>query len=128
MPEAEGTLYVDRYSSTFVRVRDVDNILSDGGPHLINFALATVAGPGGEVFPTANDMPPGSTPVWFDNGGTLGYVKAPTGSNVTQTTLRDWVKYGAAHTGTSQTILRAHTDLTDPAHPALVISDVINLS
>jgi hypothetical protein len=127
---AEGTLEVDNYSGSFERVRDVGNILADDQSHIVNFGLATVAGPGGAIYPTWNDLPTGNGAVWFDNGGQLGGVKGPTGTAVTANTMRQWVKYGRdVAPGTGPTLLRVRRDLTtDAAHPALIVEQIITLT
>jgi hypothetical protein len=126
---AEGTLEVDNYSGSFERVRDVGGILADDAVHVMNFALATVAGPGGAVYPTWNDLPTGAGAVWFDDNGHLGKVQGATGTDVTATTMRQWVKYGRdVAPGTGPTVVYARRDVTtDPAHPVLIIEQIVNL-
>jgi hypothetical protein len=129
VPTAEGSLEVDLYSGSFVRARDTGNVLGDGQDHWVDFALATVAGPGGAVIDPMAGVPAGSAKVWYDQGGQLGGMVGPTGTDVTQTTLRNWVKYGRdAVPGQPQYVLLAHVDTTvEPGHPRLVISNIVTL-
>jgi hypothetical protein len=129
VPTAEGTLEVDMYSGSFVRARDTGNVLTDGQPHWVDFALATVAGTGGAVIDPVAGVPAGTAKTWYDQGGQLGGVVGPTGTDVTQTTMRNWVKYGRdAAPGQAHYVLLAHVDTTvEPGHPRLVISNVVTI-
>jgi hypothetical protein len=129
VPTAEGTLEVDLYSSSFVRARDTGNTLADGHDHWIDFALATVAGTGGAVIDPVTGIPAGTAKCWYDQGGQLGGMVGPTGTDVTQTTLRNWTKYGRdAADGQAHYVLLAHVDtVVEPGHPRLVITQVVTL-
>jgi hypothetical protein len=129
LPEPEFALEVDNYGGGFIRVRDTSNGLADGQIHIVNMVLATVPGPGGEVLPPATGVPAGNNPTWFDAGGVLGYVKGATGTNVSQTTMRNWVRYSDPATP-NHYILWVHkaqaTD--DPTKPVLIVDRVATIA
>jgi hypothetical protein len=125
-PALEGALEVDNYSGGFIRVRDTGGLLSDGQVHHVNVVLATVAGPGGVVITDPPGIPAGASPVWFDDGGSLGYIVGTTGTNVTQTTLRNWAKFSNPASA-SYYQLAVRRDVTDPAHPRLIVESVADI-
>lgn len=127
IPQIEGSLEVDNYANGFIRVRDTGNILADGEVHAVNMVLATQAGPGGAVIDPNTGIPASSNPVWFDRNGTLGYVKGATNSNVSQTTLRNWVKY--SNPASSNYYMEWVHLTSDPADnkPVLIVDRVANV-
>jgi hypothetical protein len=128
LPSPEGYLDVDNYGGGFIRVRDTSHLLTDGQVHPVTMRLATVAGPGGAVISDPPGVPASTNPVWFDNGGTLGYVNGTTGAHVTQTTLRNWVKYGDPAV-TGYYLLWCHQTVdTDPTKPLLVIDRIASVT
>jgi hypothetical protein len=129
IPTSEGPLEVDNYSNGFVRVRDTGNLLADGQIHPVHLAVATVPGPGGAIFPTANDIPTGTGPVWFDVGGTLGYVDSAAGAHVTQTGLRNWTKYGDPATPNHYVLYCRQTVAADDgSKPLLVVESAVSVA
>jgi hypothetical protein len=117
VPVAEASLEVDMYGGSFVRLRDTAGVLADGELHIVNTKLATVAGPGGEVIQPNPGVPAGNSGVWFDNNGSLGGVVGATGTPITQTTLRNWVKYP------DQYLQWVSLDVSGE-HPVLTVSKV----
>lgn len=109
-PIATHTLFIDNYAEGFIRAQanavtelntTIEFVLADSGNVGVN----------GEIYPTLADIPDGAA-VWADFAGTLGKVHL--GSNdVLGSTLKTWITDG--------TILSAHRDNTDPAHPVLVV-------
>jgi hypothetical protein len=129
VPTSEGALEVDNYSNGFVRVRDTGNLLGDGQVHPVHLVVATVAGPGGAVFPTANDIPTGTGPVWFDAGGTLGYMDTRSGAHVTQTGLRNWTKYGdQAQPNHYVLYVRKTVAADDASKPLLIVESAVTVA
>jgi hypothetical protein len=126
LPSAEATLVVDSYSNGFVRVRDTGHLLSDGQEHVVNMAVAPVAGPGGTVYPDANGIPAGSQPAWFDEDGSLGYIVTPTGSNVSQSAVRNYTKYGN-QAAIPHYLLWVTLRHTADGHPELLISRAVSV-
>jgi hypothetical protein len=125
----EGSLEVDNYANGFIRVRDTGGLLADGQVHSVNMILATTPGPGGVVITEPPGVPASTNPAWFDDGGTLGYVKGATGTNVNQTTLRNWVKYGDPGTA-NHYVLYVHktVDPADNTKPLLVVDQVVSVA
>jgi hypothetical protein len=111
-PVADSHLFVDNYSNGFIRV----SAGSIAGSTTVDLALATAPGPGGAVYPTLADIP-GQAAVWADFSGTLGKLKTATGSDVLGATVKEWIRKGA--------VLTVHKDTTDPAHPNLVVDNVL---
>jgi hypothetical protein len=110
-PVATDHLFVDKYGGSFIRV-------SAGtltGSTTVDLALATTPGPGGEVYAALGDIP-GQSAVWADFGGTLGHMKTAQGTDVLGAALKEWIRKG--------TVLTVHKDVTDPAHPALVVDAI----
>jgi hypothetical protein len=129
IPVPEGALEVDNYSGGFVRVRDTANLLGDGLVHPVYFKVATAPGPGGAVFPTANDIPSSANPVWFDVGGTLGYVDTAAGAHVTQTGLKNWAKYGDPATANHYVVyVRKTVAADDGSKPLLVVEGSVTVA
>lgn len=109
-PIAAHTLFIDNYSGGFTRAQanavtelntTIEFVLADSGNIGVN----------GATFPTLADIPDGAA-VWADFAGTLGHVRMDD-TDVLGSTLKTWITDG--------TILSAHRDDTDPAHPTLVI-------
>jgi hypothetical protein len=110
---AERHLFVDKYSGSFIRVMVVP---PDGPwPALVDFALATVPGVNGVVYPDLGSVAGGAA-VYADFAGTLGRLYMADGSGVYGSTLKEWIRKG--------TIATVHRDDTDPAHPQLVVERV----
>jgi hypothetical protein len=128
IPVSEGFLEVDNYNNGFIRVRDTAGILADGEVHAVTMALATAAGPGGQVINDPPGVPSGTQPVWFDSGGNLGKVVGATGTDVNQTTLRNWVKYGNPAVPNYYLLYVQVDDTTDPTHPRLVVQKVATIA
>jgi hypothetical protein len=122
-PTSEGEVVIDKYSGSFVRARASSGLdLSDGLDHWFIFALATEAGPGGEVYPTVADIPPQGAAVWFDDGGQLGHVKAVTGADLMSNSLINYMRGSTNH---GARLCRGRLDkTTDPAHPNLLLQEV----
>lgn len=117
-PVSEGLVEIDKYSTTFVRARATTVDLSDGNDHWFTFALATTPGPGGgEVIASTAALFQLGGVVWFDNGGQLGHVKDTTGSDFPSTAAANFINVNRLASG--------HLDLTDPAHPNLVLVEVL---
>jgi hypothetical protein len=120
-PTSEGRVLIDKYSTTFVRARAEAALdLSDGHDHWFTFALAGAGtvGPGGEVITNTPALEAIGGVVWFDNGGSLGHVKATTGSDLTVTALSQFI--------TGHRLAQGHLDLTtEPGHPRLVLVQVL---
>jgi hypothetical protein len=112
-PSAAGYVGVDRYGGTFARGASSVS-LDDGQPHVLGFAIAGVAGPGGALLADTDELRAMGGVVWFDHNGTLGHVKAPDGSDLTVGAMADMIDAG--------TIMAGQLDTTDPAHPALALS------
>lgn len=128
-PLSEGPLEVDNYSGGFVRVRDTGHLLDDGQIHAVHLVVATVAGPGGEVFADANAIPAGTQPTWFDAGGALGYIDTKAGAHVTQTGLRNWTKFGDQAAPNHYVLFARKTVATDDASkPLLVIESAVTVA
>jgi hypothetical protein len=128
-PSPEGALEIDNYSSGFVRVRDTGNLLGDGAIHPVYFKVAATPGPGGAVYPTANDIPSSTNPVWFDVGGTLGYVDTKAGAHVTQTGLKNWAKYGDPTTANHYVVyVRKTVAADDGSKPLLVVEGSVTVA
>jgi hypothetical protein len=113
-PAPEGRLPIDLYGGSFVRVRAGAVDLVDGQPHAFGFELASSAGPGGATIGSVAELRQLGGVVWYDAGGQLGHVKAPGGADYTVAELADAVHAGAVAFGSQ--------DVTDPAHPALVLA------
>lgn len=128
IPQSEGFLEVDNYSNGFIRVRDTSGILDDGLVHSVTLKLATVPGPGGVVITDPPGVPAGTAGTWYDSGGNLGAIVGATGTNVNQTTIRNWVKYGDP-TKPGYYLLWVRVDTTtEPAHPRLVVEKVASVT
>jgi hypothetical protein len=129
VPTPEGALEIDNYSGGFVRVRDTGNLLGDGQVHPVWFRVAASPGPGGAAFPTANDIPSSANPVWFDAGGTLGYIDTLAGAHVTQTGLRNWAKYGDPATANHYVVyVRKTVAADDGSKPLLVVEGSVSVA
>jgi hypothetical protein len=129
IPVSEGALEVDLYSGSFVRVRDTGHLLDDGLLHSVHLAVATVAGPGGEVFADANAIPTGTQPTWFDANGALGYVDTAAGAHVTQTGLRNWTKYGVQSEPNHYVLyVRKTVAADDASKPLLVVESAVTVA
>lgn len=110
---AERHLFVDKYSTSFIRVMVVP---PDGPwPALVDFALATVPGVNGEVYPDLGSVAGGAA-VYADFAGTLGRLYMADDTGVYGSTLKEWIRRG--------TVATVHRDDTDPAHPKLVVERV----
>jgi hypothetical protein len=122
-PTSEGEVVIDKYSGSFIRGRAGTGLdLSDGLDHWFIFALATVAGPGGEVYPNVDAIPPQGSAVWFDDGGQLGHVKAVTGADLMTNSLINYMTGSTLH---GARLCRGRMDkTTDPAHPNLLLQEV----
>jgi hypothetical protein len=82
-------------------------------PAKVDFALATVPGTGGVVYPTLGDIA-GGPAVWADFGGNLGRLKMADGSTVYGSTLKEWIRRAS--------VITVHRDdVMDPTHPTLVV-------
>lgn len=114
-PQAEQTLHVDLYSGSFIRVMS-NAVLDDGQPHWVMFDLATTPGPNGALI-SANGIASHDGVAWFDHGGQLGHV-IHAGTDLPNITLSNYIRQGR--------LAQVHVDTTDPAHPALIITDVYN--
>jgi hypothetical protein len=118
LPTSEGLLEVDKYSGTYARARATTVDLSDMNEHWFTFALATVAGVGGETFDgTAGLFQLGGV-VWFEQNGALGHVKAVSGSDLASTACSNYI--------TGNRLCRGRLDMTDPAHPGLILLEVLS--
>jgi hypothetical protein len=106
-PVADVHLMVDNYSGGFIRARPGPDT-----PTTVDFALATVPGPGGALYAALGDIP-GTAAVWVDFAGNLGHLKMPDGADVLGSTLKEWIRRGAVY--------NVHKDATDPAHPNLIV-------
>lgn len=115
-PVAEAALAVDRYGGSFIRVM-TNPLLDDAADHWVTFVLATTAGPGDEVIGHTNQIASDPGVAWFDHGGQLGHV-THAGTDLPNITLSNYIRQGR--------LAQVHIDTTDPAHPALVITDVYN--
>jgi hypothetical protein len=81
------------------------------------------------VYPTGNDIPSSTNPVWFDAGGALGYVDTAAGAHITQTGLRNWVKYGDPTTANHYIIYCRKTVAADDASkPLLVVESSVTVA
>jgi hypothetical protein len=105
-------LFVDKYGGSFLRVMAG----AVTGSTTVDLALATVAGPGGEVYPALADIP-GQAAAWADFNGSLGHMKTAAGVDVLGSALKEWIRKGS--------ILTVHKDTSDPAHPMLVVESVV---
>jgi hypothetical protein len=129
IPVPEGKLEVDNYAGGFIRIRDTANILGDGAVHPVYMALATVPGPGGTLITEPPGVPASTNPVWFDVGGTLGYVNNNQGTHVTQSGLRNWVKYGDPATANHYVLyVRKTVAADDASKPLLVIEGSVTVA
>lgn len=119
-PVSEGVMLIDKYSGSFARARPESGFdISDGEDHWFSFALADSGniGPGGEVIASTAVLFQLGGVVWYDNGGSLGHVKAPTGSDLTATAVSNYIN--------TNRLARGHLDTTtDPSHPNLVLVEV----
>jgi hypothetical protein len=106
-PVAATHLLVDNYSGGFIRVRPAPDAATT-----VDFALATVPGPGGAVYADIGAIAGGSA-VWADFAGNLGHLKMADGTDVLGSTLKEWIRRGAVYNVTK--------DATDPAHPNLIV-------
>jgi hypothetical protein len=122
-PTSEGEVVIDKYSGSFIRGRAGTGLdLSDGLDHWFIFALATTAGPGGEVYASIDDIPQQGSAVWFDDGGQLGHVKAVTGADLMSNSLINYMRGSTNH---GARLCRGRLDkVTDPAHPNLLLQEV----
>jgi hypothetical protein len=103
--------------------------LGDGQVHPVTMRLATTPGPGGAVIVDPPGVPASTNPVWFDAGGTLGYVNGSTGTHVTQTTLRNWVKYGdPAVSGYYLLWVHKGQDPADTSKPLLTVDRIASVT
>jgi hypothetical protein len=110
---AERHLSVDKYSGSFTRVAVVPP--TGPWPAKVDFALATVAGPNGAVFPDLAAIPGGAA-VWADFAGTLGRLNMADGTAVYGSALKEWIRRG--------TVATVRRDDSDPAHPNLVVDRI----
>jgi hypothetical protein len=106
-PVAASHLLVDNYSGGFIRVRPAPD-----APTTVDFALATVPGPGGAVYADPGAIPGGAA-VWAAFSGNLGRLKMADGTEVLGSTLKEWMRRRAVYNVTK--------DATDPAHPNLLV-------
>jgi hypothetical protein len=114
-PAPEGLVEADRYGGTFARARATSVNLDDGLEHAFLFALARVAGPGGELLADTAALRALGGAAWFDHGGQLGHVKALNGADFMAGAMADRIDSGELNHG--------KLDLaTDPAHPALLLT------
>jgi hypothetical protein len=122
-PTSEGEVQIDKYSGTFIRARAASGLdLSDQQDHWFIFALATTPGPGGEVFADTDAIATLGGAVWFDNGGALGHVKAVTGADLMAASVVNFMTGSTLH---GARLCRGRIDLTDPAHPNLLLQEVL---
>jgi hypothetical protein len=92
--------------------------LLDGNYHYLKPALATTAGPGGVVYANIGEMIALAGAGWFDNNGSLGKVRLESdNSDVPNATIAGWI--------TAANILKVKVDNTDPAHPNLMVAEVL---
>jgi hypothetical protein len=111
---AERHLFVDKYSTNFIRVMVVPP--TGPWPAKVDFALAETPGVNGTVYPDLASIPGGAA-VWADFNGELGRLKMADGSSVYGSTLKEWIRKG--------TIITVHRDDTDPSgKPNLVVDRV----
>jgi hypothetical protein len=111
--EADRHLFVDKYSGSFTRVMVVP---PDGPwPAKVDFALATVPGVNGAVYPDLGSIAGGAA-VYADFAGTLGRLYMSDDTGVYGSTLKEWIRKGS--------IATVHRDDTDPAHPKLVVEKI----
>jgi hypothetical protein len=110
---AERRLFVDKYSTNFIRVMVVPP--TGPWPAKVDFALAETPGVNGTVYPDLASIPGGAA-VWADFNGELGRLKMADGSAVYGSTLKEWIRKG--------TIATVRRDDTDPAKPNLVVEKV----
>jgi hypothetical protein len=111
--EADRHLFVDKYSGSFIRVMVVPP--TGPWPAKVDFALATVPGVNGVVYPTLGDIAGGAA-VYADFAGTLGRLYMSDDTGVYGSTLKEWIRKGS--------IATVHRDDTDPAHPKLVVEKI----
>jgi hypothetical protein len=84
-------------------------------PAKVDFALATVPGVNGAVYPDLGSIAGGAA-VYADFAGTLGRLYMSDDTGVYGSTLKEWIRKGS--------IATVHRDDTDPAHPKLVVEKI----
>jgi hypothetical protein len=117
---SEGNLIADVYSGTFpcihfdteVMTNFPDLALMDGNDHWVQFVMRT-GHTSDELIDPAN-----SAVTWFDNNGNIGHLKiryAVDGTihDVSNADFKTFIDMG--------TFQKVRGDLTDPAHPDLII-------
>lgn len=112
-----AALEVDRYSSTFARVRVIGHDPHDGVPFSAPIILATTPGPMGEVIADWQELRDIGGAIWFDDGGTLGKCVKADGSDETAVQFAQYVKYPTP----GDWLGVQYDDTTDPTHARLVV-------